>query len=121
LLYPVELQAPRYCLALLKALVNQEKKLFAFCRRTAEVPSSPLPWPELERAFEFSVAGPALGVELSRCVQIIGVVAFMDADCLLLPVRTKQRLKAGGPLLGLGDAAVAIILAERIVSHGIYL
>jgi hypothetical protein len=60
-------------------------------------------------------------VELPRCVQVIGVVAFMDADCLLLPVGTKKRLKAGAALLGLGDAAVVIILAERIVSHGIYL
>ena len=76
---------------------------------------------ELERAFEFFVAGPALRAELPSCVQVIGMVAFMDADCLWLPVGTKQRLKAGAPLLGLGDAAVAIILAERIVSHGIYL
>ena len=57
-------------------------------------------------------------MEFPRYVQVIGVVAFMDADGLLLPVRTQQRLKAGAPLLSLGDAAVAIILAERIVSHG---
>jgi len=56
-------------------------------------------------------------MELSGCIQVIGMVAFMDADSLLLPVRTKQGLKAGTPLLGLRDAAVAIILAERIISH----
>ena len=85
------------------------------------LPSFSLPWWEFKWAFEFFVAGPALGVKLSGGVQVIGVVAFMDTDCLLLPVGTKQRLKAGGPLLGLRDAAVAIILAERIVPHGIYL
>jgi hypothetical protein len=101
----------------LEAFVNQEKKLFAFCRRVAVLLPFPLPWPELERAFEFSVAGPALGVELSRCVQVLRVVAFMDADRILLPAGTKKRLKTGAALLGLGDAAVTIILAERIVSH----
>jgi hypothetical protein len=68
-------------------------------------------------AFEVFVAGPAPGMKFSRHVQVIGVVAFMDADCLQPPVSSKQRLKAGVPLLRLGDAAVAIILAERIVSH----
>jgi len=75
----------------------------------------------LERAFEFFVAGPALRAKLPRCVQVLRVVAFMDSDRLLLPLGTKQRLQTGAALLGLGDAAVAIILAERIVSHGIYL
>ena len=68
-------------------------------------------------AVEFSVAGPAFGVEFARGVQVIGVVAFMDADGFLLPVPTKKGLKTGGPLLGLRDAAVAVILTERIVSH----
>ena len=57
-------------------------------------------------------------MEFPGCVQVIGVVAFMDADGLLLPVRTKQGLKTGVPLLRLGDAAVTIILAERVISHG---
>jgi hypothetical protein len=57
-------------------------------------------------------------MKLPRYVQVVGVVAFMDTDCLLPPVRTEQGLKAGAPLLRLGDAAVAIILAERVVSHG---
>ena len=56
-------------------------------------------------------------MEFPGCVQVIGVVAFMDADGLLFPVRTKKGLKTGGPLLGLRDAAVAVILAKRIVSH----
>ena len=56
-------------------------------------------------------------MEFAGCVQVVGVVAFMDADSLLLPVRTEKGLKTGGPFLGLGDAAVAIILAERVVSH----
>jgi hypothetical protein len=89
----------------------------AFCRRAAEIPSSSLLWLKLEWAFEFFVAGPALGAELPCRVQVIRVVAFMDSERLWLPVGTKHRLKAGGPLLGLGEAAVAIILAERIVSH----
>jgi len=70
---------------------------------------------------EISVAGPAHGVKLPGGVQVFRVVAFMDSDRLLLPLGTKQRLQTGAALLGLGDAAVAIILAERIVSHGIYL
>jgi hypothetical protein len=80
-----------------------------------------LPWRELKRAFEFFVAGPTPGVKFPRCIQVFRVVAFMDADRRLLPVSTKKRLKAGSPLLGLGDAAVTIILAKRIVPHGIYL
>jgi hypothetical protein len=60
-------------------------------------------------------------VKFSRYVQVVGVVAFMDADGLLPPVRSKQRLKAGVPLLRLRDAAVPIILTERIISHNLYL
>ena len=54
-------------------------------------------------------------------VQVVGVVTFMDADGLLLPVRAEKGLKAAAPLLGLGNASVAIILAEWIVSHRIFL
>ena len=104
----------------MKSLVPSQSSNLPFFHPSV-LPSFPLPWPKLKRAFEFFVAGPALGAELPRCVQVFRVITFMDADCLLLPVRTKQRLKAGAALLGLRDAAVAIILAERIVSHGIYL
>ena len=56
-------------------------------------------------------------MKFSCYVQVIGVVAFMDADSLLPTVRTEQRLEACLSLLRLGDAAVAIVLAERIVPH----
>jgi hypothetical protein len=72
-------------------------------------------------AFEFLVAGPAGAVKLSGDVQVFGVVTFMDANRFLIFIAGKEGLQAGARLSRLGNSAVAVIFAERIVAHRTYI
>ena len=85
--------------------------------------SDPLPFGRnaFKGAVEFLVAVPACAVKLSGDVQVFGVVTFMDANRFLIFIAGKKGLQAGARLSRLGDSPVAVIFAERIVTHRLYI
>jgi hypothetical protein len=72
-------------------------------------------------AVEFLVAGPACAAKLSGDVQVVGMVTFMNPNCFLVFIAGKKGLQAGARLPGLGDSAMAVIFAEGIVAHRLYI
>jgi hypothetical protein len=56
-------------------------------------------------------------VKLPGCIQVFRVVAFVNADHFLMPVSGEQGLQPGPRLWRLRNSLVAIILAERVVTH----